>query len=477
MITRISRPSRLLLALCLPFVFSATAKAQYLITDSGAPFRTAVGYQALASNTGNYNTANGFQALILNTSGSANTSSGHQSLYSNTTGSYNVAFGQQALALNKTGTQNTASGAQSLFSNTTGSQNSANGFQALYNNTIGNTNTTSGHQSLYFNTSGNSNTASGFQALANNTTGSFNSANGSQAMFSNSTGNNNLANGSDALKSNSTGAYNTGNGMQSLYYNATGIANTADGYQALLSNTGNYNIGIGNQAGINLTTGSNNIAIGNAGVAGESNAIRIGTQNTQTAAYIAGISGVTATGGVAVYINSYGQLGTLPSSGRFKKDIQTLAGNSPKIMALRPVTFRYIKADEKGDFPLQYGLIAEEVAKVFPDLVQYDADGKPAAVFYHLLTPLLLKELQDQQAEQDKLLAENKQMEQEIAALAKSIQLDDQALVQEMTSLRQQVSTYAAQLASIQAKFNSAQQLNAGFIDTGKASVMLVGNR
>ena len=103
---------------------------------------------------------------------------------------------------------------------------------------------------------------------------------------------------------------------------------------------------------------------------------------------------MTATDGVEVYIDSNGQLGTVTSSRRFKKDIHDMGSVTDRLMQLRPVTFRYKEAAENGAHPVQYGLIAEEVAKVYPELVQYDKAGKPFTIYYHLLTPMLLNELQ-----------------------------------------------------------------------------------
>ncbi len=137
--------------------------------------------------------------------------------------------------------------------------------------------------------------------------------------------------------------------------------------------------------------GSNNIDIGNSGYSTDTGIIRIGTKNTR--AYIAGISGKTALGGVQVFVNTNGQLGTLTSSRRFKKDIRTISFFSDKLLQLNPVSFRYKEAAPDGTYPVQYGLIAEEVAKVYPDLVQYDKEGKPFTVYYHLLAPLMLSEL------------------------------------------------------------------------------------
>ena len=262
---------------------------------------------------------------------------------------------------------------------------------------------------------GQNNTAYGDGALHSNTSGFWNTANGYRSLYSNTTGNFNTANGSFALLSNTTGNNNVGLGVQSLFTNATGSNNVAVGYNSLYQNTGKRNIGIGYSAGYNLTSGTNNIAIGysagynltsgnyniaigNIGVAKESGAIRIGTTGTQTSAYIAGINGATSSSGVAVYINANGQLGTITSSRRFKNDIKTMGTVSEKLLQLRPVTFRYKTADETGAHPVQYGLIAEEVAKVFPDLVQYDKAGKPFTVRYHLLTPMLLNELQKEKS-------------------------------------------------------------------------------
>jgi hypothetical protein len=167
------------------------------------------------------------------------------------------------------------------------------------------------------------------------------------------------------------------------------------GFDALSDNsTGSRNIALGYGAGQLISTGSNNIDIGNSGAEGDSGVIRIGTEGTHKGTFIAGISGVTAGGGVEVYINANGQLGTIKSSRRFKYNIQNLGATSDRLMDLRPVAFRYKEAAEDGTHPIQYGLIAEEVAKVYPDLVQYDKQGKPFTVYYHLLTPMMLNELQ-----------------------------------------------------------------------------------
>ena len=214
------------------------------------------------------------------------------------------------------------------------------------------------------------NTASGYEALYFNN-GYQNTASGTFALHSNSTGEGNTASGYAALYSNTTGDYNTASGTAALYSNTTGSYNIASGVSALSSNTtGSGNIALGVSAGNNLTIGSNNIDIGNSGVAGESNTIRIGTTGTQTATYMAGIWGGNPGGGLSpVYVNSSGQLGTQASSRRFKKDIADMAAASEALLSLKPVTFHY-KSDTKG-IP-QFGLIAEDVAKVNPDLVVRD---------------------------------------------------------------------------------------------------------
>jgi Chaperone of endosialidase len=170
--------------------------------------------------------------------------------------------------------------------------------------------------------------------------------------------------------------------------------NTASGYGALQSNSiGSFNIAVGFGAGDNLATGSNNIDIGNAGLPAETNSIRIGIRTVQSATYIAGIYGTSANGN-AVVVSPTGQLGVVVSSERFKTTVKSMGSNSAKLGQLRPVTF-HLKADPKGT--LQYGLIAEEVAKVYPELVIRDEKGRIDGVRYDELAPMLLNEVQQQQ--------------------------------------------------------------------------------
>jgi hypothetical protein len=339
-------------------------------------------------------------------------------------GTSNTFIGVNAGNLTTTGVGlNTAIGVSALQRNTTGSANTASGFQALLSNTTGLENTASGSSALQSNTTGSSNTASGVNALVFNTTGNFNTASGARALTNNTTGFNNTASGADALLFNTTGGANTASGRGALQNNTTGVANTASGQAALFSNTtGTNNIAIGFNAGLSLTTGDNNIAIGNAGVAAEANTIRIG--DVQTRAFIAGISGATIASGVAVLVNSSGQLGTTASSGRFKQDIADMSDTTSRLMRLRPVTFRYKPEHDDGSRLRQYGLIAEEVAAVYPGLVASTPDGQAQTVRYHFLAPMLLNEYQKQQRTieaQTARIAELEKQNLEIAELKRHV--------------------------------------------------------
>jgi hypothetical protein len=285
---------------------------------------------------------------------------------------------------------NTVQGDDALISLTTGFDNTAVGFDALFSNTGGSANTAVGSGALAANT-GSGNTATGTDAMSRNTSGTGNVANGDNALFSNLNGNDNVASGSFALFFNSSGVENTANGFFALENNTTGRENTAVGSLALLNNTtGSSNIAIGQSAGINLTTGKNNIDIGNGGSAGETGRIRIGnTAHKRT--FIAGISGVTVAGGVGVIIDTNGQLGTITSSKRFKEAIQPMDKASEAILALRPVTFRYKHELDPAGIP-QFGLVAEQVEKVNPDLVARDEEGKPYSVRYEAVNAMLLNE-------------------------------------------------------------------------------------
>ena len=401
-----------------------------LFNLTSATGNTAVGFNALYTNTnGAFNTAIGCQALFNNLAGFQNTAIGSFALHNNigegflsVHGHVNTATGDSALRANTTGSENTANGANALFVNTEGRSNTAVGFEALLENTTGNNNTATGSAALRSNETGINNTANGSQALFSNKTGDNNTANGIQALYSNIDGINNTANGLNALFSNTSGSENTANGHGALFSNTTGNDNTADGHDALFNNTtGSNNIAIGHGAGSNLTTGSNNIDIGFFGVAGEANTIRIGTQGTQTATFIAGISGAPIGGGGAVRVNANGQLGTAPSSARFKENIKPMDTASEAIHALKPVTFHYKKEFDPEGAP-QFGLVAEDVETVNPDLVARDDQGKVYTVRYDAVNAMLLNEFLKEHRKVQEL---EKQVEKLTAGLQKvSVQVE-----------------------------------------------------
>ncbi len=300
---------------------------------------------------------------------------------------------------------NSAEGTDALFSLTGGTENTALGADALYYNAGGTGNTAVGHSTLLSNTSGDDNTAIGGNALFSNTTGGSNTATGFSALFSNTTGFNNTAIGWQALYTNTIG--NTGHGA--LYRNTTGETNTASGFNALSNNTaGSGNIALGASAGTNLRTGNKNIDIGNAAVTDESNTIRIGNVANQSAAFIAGTSGATVAGGVGVIVDSQGHLGTVVSSERFKDNVQPMDKASEAILTLKPVTFRYKKELDPDGIP-QFGLVAEQVEKVNPDLVARDT------VRYEAVNAMLLNEFlkEHRKVEQLKKDFESKLAEQQ----------------------------------------------------------------
>ena len=285
---------------------------------------------------------------------------------------------------------------------------------ALSSITTGTNDTALGFDALKSNTTGLNNTATGANSLSQNTIGINNTANGLNTLQSNTTGNNNTAIGLDALAFNTSGVQNTAVGVNAAERNTTGFGNTAIGLGALTNNTtGARNIAVGHNAGTNHTTGSDNIAIGNVGSAAESKTIRIGSLDTQTATFIAGIHGSVVTG-IDVVVNSSGQLGHVMSSARFKHDIRDLGEASSNLMNLRPVSFRYNFDPAET---VQYGLVAEEVAKIYPELVAYDSDGKALTVRYAMLGAMLLNELQKQVRESDRQARQIERLTERLADL------------------------------------------------------------
>jgi hypothetical protein len=425
---------------------------------------TAEGDNALQSlTTGVWNTALGYQTLFNDTTGNQNTATGFQALFSNTTGGLSVANGAQALYNNTTGTYNTATGFRALYSNTTGQDNVANGYLALSSNTTGYENTANGNFALYSNTEGITNTATGFQALYSNSNGYDNAANGNQALYSITGGYENTANGSQALYSSTTGQNNVADGFQALYHNTTGVGNTAYGTQALWrSTTGDANIAVGISAGDNIITGSSNIEIGNEGVAGDDGTIRIGNSN-HTTTFIAGISGAAVTG-TAVVVNSAGQLGTLVSSARFKQNIQAMSKSSDVLLSLRPVTFRYKEGIDPKGLP-QFGLVAEEVAKVDPDLVARDAQGEPYTVRYEAVNAMLLNEF----------LKEHRKVEEQEAAITQLKSTVAQQQKEFQATATQQQDEIRALTAGLKEQASRTQKVSAQ-LELTKPAPQMAGN-
>lgn len=397
----------------------------------------ACGSLALQNNAGIYNSAFGANALALNASGGSNAAFGYAALEQNTTGSGNVAVGPAAMEMNTTGAANTGVGGGALSLNTTGTFNTAVGSSALsqgrtsygntavgagagqmshsdsYNVAVGlfalqldsspdgsaGSNTAVGAAAMR-SIAGTQNTAVGANALGSGyvvptTHASFNTSVGANSMAANTTGTSNVALGTQALAGNTTASQNTGVGTQALAKNAAGTRNVALGYQA-----GYY------------AQGSNNVFVSNVGTGSDNGTIRIGDPAVHTAAYLAGVFKTNITGGANVVVSASGQLGVVSSSRRYKEAIEPMSEHGTEIYALRPVTFRYRQADDSGQTPVQYGLIAEEVADVFPELVVYNDAGEPETVRYQALTPILLNEVQKLHAQ----LAETSSLKSAVAA-------------------------------------------------------------
>ena len=357
----------------------------------------------------NFTTAAGDHALQALTLGLGNTAIGTFSLFSVTTGSFNTAVGAGALDLN-TADSNTATGAAALLFNTTGAENTANGTAALEFNTTGDDNTATGDSALFSNTTASHNTATGYQALLTNTTGSENTADGVNALAFNTIGHGNTASGFDALFGNTTGTENTATGDNALFNNTTGTQNTVNGSGALVNNTtGSYNIALGAGAGEVVTTASHVICIGALG------------SNVSNTCFIGNIRGVTTESddAIPVVIDSTLQLGTTSSSRRYKTDIKPMDKASESILALKPVSFRY--KVHKGTTP-QFGLIAEEVAEVNPDLVVRDDKGEIYTVRYDAVNAMLLNEFLKEHHQVQALKAIVTGQQKQIEALAAGLQ-------------------------------------------------------
>jgi len=459
-----------------------TAAGAFALFVNDTNNNTAVGYAALYQDfTGNNDTAVGFEALENNPSDIGLVAVGYQALqndnafYALSPGGQNTAIGYQALKSDTNGVENTAEGYQALWLNTSGSFNTAQGENALYSNTSGEENTANGCEALQANSSGQANTAEGQGALSFNTTGGGNTAGGAQTLFGNTTGNNNTAYGQAALYF-GNGNNNTVVGSDADYGNLTGDGNTVVGYSAYDSldvtsfamnrNTavgafslenitdGSYNtvlgwgadenvtngienIAIGYEAGNNLLYGSSNIVIGNFGQATDNNVIRIGVQGIQNDTVIAGIYGATLPGGegaTAVYVDDAGHLGTMTSSAKYKRDIQPMGDASDVLLKLHPVTFKY-KPDIDPKGARQFGLVAEDVDQIDPELVVRDQNHRIYSVRYEAVNAMLLNEflkqhqtvenqnaqLQNQSAEIDDLKKQNVSLAQRLDELEQTV--------------------------------------------------------
>ena len=379
-----------------------------------------------------FNTAEGQNALFSRTTGVWNTALGAFTLYSDTTGNGNTAVGINGLRSNVTGGFNTAVGLNALYfnngdpANLEGQQNAGFGSYALFHNTTGSFNSAVGANALSANTVGKYNTANGCFALASNFSGLYNTATGYSAM-GNAGGSSNTADGAYALTANFNGSENVATGKQALYHNDTGSANTAVGVGALYANTsGGANTAIGHGAGANVTTGSFNVYIGtNVG----------GVTDEVGHTYISNISSTQQNLSPVTIDLATGLLGHEFSSQRYKEDIKPMDRASEALFALKPVTYRYKKEIDKSQ-DLDYGLIAEEVAKVDPHLTVRDAKGQIESVRYNAINAMLLNEFLKQHKKVEEL-------ESTIAQQQKSFEskLEDQEKrIQALTSGLQKVS-------------------------------------
>jgi hypothetical protein len=435
--------TRRVLTTLLTFLWLATFghKAQAL---SPAPegcypnFTTAEGCDALFSlTTGVGNSGLGWRSLFLNTTGSFNTGVGGGALVLNNADS-NTAVGAAALLLNTTGTENVALGTDTLVFNDSGSDNSAIGTFALMKNITGYNNTAVGFQALYSNTEAHSNTAVGVNALAANVSGRENTGVGVTALSSNIDGEFNTATGYGALTSNIAGSYNTANGIDALRLNTTGSDNTAVGDAALFHNTeGNENTALGEAAGFNQTTGSGNVYIGTGvpGVAAENNHTYISNINATS---------VNGAGTDTVTINlTTGLLGHLSSSQRYKEDIRQMDRASETLYRLKPVTYRF-KKEIDATRSLDYGLVAEDVARVDPNLAIRNGNGEIESVRYSAINAMLLNEFLKEHRKVQEQEATITELKNEVATVVARLKEQDSKI--ERVSAQLEISRPGAQV-------------------------------
>jgi hypothetical protein len=372
----------------------------------------------------NFNTAEGCDALNLLTTGEGNTALGWRSLFSNTGGSFNTAVGAAALILSS-GSYNTAVGVSALLLDTTGSFNDAFGVQALFNNTTGAFNSAIGGAALFTNTEGHDDVAVGGAALFFNQTGSENTAIGRQALEGNTTADDNTAVGFQALNMNQTGHNNTAVGVGALVQNVSGSMNTA----------------IGNSAGA-VITGDGNVIIGNlfgeAGVSNSTYIANIGVTSQPVGGTVLGVTVDTNTG----------KLGFAPSSRRYKEDIKPMDKASEGLFVLKPVTFRY-KNQIDPKQRLDYGLIAEDVAEVNPELAIRNKKGEIESLNYGAIYAMLLNEF----------LKEHKTVQEQGATITQQRKDFKAAIAQQQNEIEALIATVKEQASQIQ-KVSTQVELN-----------------
>ena len=353
-----------------------------------------------------FTTAEGCKALNSLTTGAGNTGVGWYSLFLDTSGNYNTGVGGGTLALNNADS-NTAVGTAAMLLNTSGGNNTAVGTDALLHNDDGFFNTAVGDHALFNNTTGDQNTALGQGALSANIDGNHNTATGQFAMLNNDHGTENVANGYQALPQNTGGAFNVAVGNNTLFHNTTGGDNTA----------------IGDSAGFNQDTGSGNVYIGDgmSGVAGETNHT-----------YIRNIQNTIISGGGTDYVTinlATGLLGHLTSARRYKENIQPMDKASEALYQLKPVTYRFKKEIDPSQ-SVEYGLVAEEVAQVDPNLAIHDGKGQIESVRYMAINVMLLNEFlkehrknEEQQRQIEVLTAQLKEQSAQIEKVTAQLEL------------------------------------------------------
>ncbi len=393
-----------------------------------------------------FTTAEGCNALALLGAGAGNTGVGWYSLFSVVDANFNTGVGAGTLVLN-TGDSNTAVGAAALLLNTIGTENTAVGTDALV-----------------YNDTGSFNSAVGVQALFSNTTGSFNTAIGNEALFSNTEGNDNVAIGGGTLVFNNTGSENTAIGRQALIDNTTGDDNTANGFQALLSNhEGHNNTAIGVGALSQNVSGSFNTALGDSAgthITGDGNVCLgyfiLGETGVDNRTYVANVGGTSQPIGGTVFgvtvDNTTCKLGFQPSSRRYKEDIKAMDKASETLFALEPVTFRYKKQIDPKQH-LDYGLLAEDVAKLNPELAIRNGKGEIESLNYGAIYAMMLNEFLKEHkkvAEQQATIAELK------STVAQQRKDFEATIVQQQKGievLTAQIKDQGAQIQKVSAQF------------------------